>query len=197
MVSLAKADDTISQDKNKNIVSHQCMYVYTHVYRYGRSDRGSRTHDPRCHLTPPCGRATTQMTTTTLLSTTSQAAHKNPCVQPQHGLRCNRGSQHKASSTTSRHRSPCLWRYCAAVVDPGLPVASVFAANEQVLLVAQRRAATRTCCDPRARQSQASIQLRAYLRQCRCDGVVGVAVPLRDKLCSTTLEIQPSRTSLG
>ena len=50
---------------------------------------------------------------------------------------------------------------------------------------------------PSGGSAQASIQLRAYLRQCRCDGVVGVAVPLRDKLCSTTLEIQPSRTSLG
>ena len=31
MVSLAKADDTIFQDKKKSIVSHQCMYVYTHT----------------------------------------------------------------------------------------------------------------------------------------------------------------------
>ncbi len=30
---------------------------------------------------------------------------KNPCAQPQCELQCNRGSQHKASSTASQHRN--------------------------------------------------------------------------------------------
>ena len=135
--------------------------------------------------------------TTTLLSTTSLAVNRNHCVQPLQGRQCNRGSQPKASSITSRYRSPCLRRYCAAVVDPGRPVASVFAANEQVLLVAQRRAATRTCCNPRAHQWQGSTQLKPYLRQCQGEGVVGVAVsPLNDKLCSTILGILTSKMSM-
>ena len=124
---------------------------------------------------------------------------KNPCAQPQCELQCNRGSQHKASSTASQPRNH--QRQSKSSCNAGLQETDFRPMNPKVL-----RGATRTLCVLLLRQTGGAWprpgfleSMAVHLRYQNQDagGTKAVRSPLNDKSCSTTLEIQPLKTSMG
>ena len=121
---------------------------------------------------------------------------KNPCAQLQCELQCNRGSQHKASPTASQPRnhqrqskSGCNAELQETDFRPVNPKVRLEATKTLCVLLLRQRGEAQ---DPPGLLESMPVHLR-YQHQDAGGTKVG---PNRDS-CLTTLEIQPSKTSMG